>query len=286
MKLNEPNAIIIAAVIGAIAAIMAAVIAGKFALQAAAGLRQAEATSAVLAGAATQNSITQVALIDTIEAPPPPPLPSQTPSVTELPPATTQPAPFETPTRPPPTLSPSTRPNPTDAPVPTPTPVTPTDTPFVPTANPWPTLAPVPTTIPGSILDEGQQWRQGGVGLRIVRFDLRPDDYWGDSLSVEFEFWNYTDQDLILTYSPYDFLATTNFDSNLEVQGFHANSVWCGETTVIVKAGARYGGGDDFCNFTLWIAVDLGNPNLREVIIHATRFSRITDARWRIVLPR
>ncbi|MBI3242637.1 MAG: hypothetical protein HYZ49_10130 [Chloroflexi bacterium] len=82
MKLNESRAIIIAAVITSIAAIFAAVITGWFALQAITGERQAQATSIVLAQAATESISTQTSLQRTVTAPSSTPPNTRTPIVT------------------------------------------------------------------------------------------------------------------------------------------------------------------------------------------------------------
>ena len=154
---------------------------------------------------------------------------------------------------------------------------------------PNPTSTQVPDTSPGSILEVGDEWRQNGVEFRLTRYELYPEDSYGDNVGVGFEFWNYTNEDLIVSYTKSDFLATTGTGNPLLVKGFYNRSFWCNENTDLVKAGERYNiedGAECGFNTLLYIDVDLSNPSITEVIVRVIRFSRITDARWRITLQR
>ena len=156
-------------------------------------------------------------------------------------------------------------------------------------AIPNPTSTQVLDTPPGNILEVGDEWRQNGVGLRLTRYELHPEDSYGDTFGVGFEFWNSTNEDLIVSYTKDDFLATTGTGNPLLVKGFYNRSFWCNENTDVVKAGERYNiedGAECGFNTLLYINVDLSNPSITEVIVHVIRFSRITDARWRIPLQR
>ena len=147
----------------------------------------------------------------------------------------------------------------------------------------------VPDTPLGSILDIGEEWRQNGVGLRLTRYELYPDDSYGETFGVAFEFWNYTTEDLIVSYSKDDFLATSGVGNPISVEGFYNRTWWCNENTDVVKAGERYkieDGAECGFNTLLYINVDFSNPNITEVVVRVLRFSRITDAQWRIRLQR
>ena len=98
------------------------------------------------------------------------------------------------------------------------------DTPFAPTTTFLPTSTFVPDTPPGSILELGDEWRQNGVGLRLTRYELYPEDSYGKTFGVGFEFWNYTNEDLIVSYTKNDFLATTGAGNPLSVEGFYNRS--------------------------------------------------------------
>ena len=107
-NINESKAIIIGSLITALAAIIAAILSRQQAQQAISGRDDAKGTSTVLSGLATQNLTTQVALINTVDAPTATPLPTQTPYPTYTLQPTSTPYPTYTP-----------RPTPTDVPLPT-----------------------------------------------------------------------------------------------------------------------------------------------------------------------
>ncbi len=155
-----------------------------------------------------------------------------------------------------------------------------------PTDTPIPTQTPIADTEIGSILEVGQEWRQNGVGLRLTRFNFDPTDTFYYGVNVGFEFRNYTNSDLIFSYTDRDFIAFTNSGNSLYVRGFYNRSFWCPDSTAEVKAGGRFSLEDDVCGVTkgylLNIEANLGDPNLTEIIVHVTQLSRISDARWRI----
>jgi hypothetical protein len=181
---------------------------------------------------------------------------------------------------------------PTASPVPpTATLIPPTATatpkPATPTALPSPTLQ--PDTQPGTTLEVGDEWVQNGVGLRLTRVQLNPQSGWGEQVGLAFEFVNYTNAEIMLSYSSDDFLASSNLGNSLVIKGFYDGSFWCNQNSVVVPAGAKFNIEKSGCPFSpalFWITADLGNTRLTEVKIRATRFSRITDARWRIPINR
>jgi len=157
------------------------------------------------------------------------------------------------------------------------------------TPQPTNTSTSVPDTASGSVLGVGDEWRQNGVGLRLTRYELNPETSWGDNIGVGFEFRNYTNDELVVSYSSDDFIVLTNTGESLTVQGFYNGSFWCNENTAIIKPGERYkiedeascGGGT-----LLWITADIGSPSLTEVIIQVTQFSRVSNAKWHILFQR
>ncbi|GIK58314.1 MAG: PASTA domain-containing protein [Chloroflexi bacterium] len=157
------------------------------------------------------------------------------------------------------------------------------------------TSIPAPTivsqdTLPGSILEAGEEWKQDGVALRLTRFNLDPGDSYYDGINVGFQFRNNTDTELIISFTKNDFLAFANNGQSLFVRGFYNRSFWCNETTALVEAQSSFSLEDDVCGIThgylLNIDVDLSNPGITEVIVHVTQLSRITDAKWRIPINR
>lgn len=187
--------------------------------------------------------------------------------------------------------------NPTIAPEPT---LRPPDTPRPtprPTEPPAPPPTPAPDTQPGTILEVGQTWRQGGSELRLV--DARPASILGGQIlgiEVRYKLTSGKAQDVTLRYSLGDCVsASTNQGRRLEIgrqdhsssylDGTHPYETSFETMTTMLHSGDTidlFAVGGYFDNPWVMIKADTADPSLTEIIVAFTGLSSIDNARWRI----
>ncbi len=154
-----------------------------------------------------------------------------------------------------------------------------------PTVTPVPSITPIPDTPPGTILEVGQAWRQGGLVLRLVNVDIH-----SQSLVLHLQLGNVGPEQRIVRYGQDNFSAADNRGRRLDTGGvdwYYEPLVQhdCGEATAFLSPG----GSVDVqipCAAGDWsgvvVGVDVGDPELSEVMFSCTNLSTITEARWRI----
>ncbi len=157
----------------------------------------------------------------------------------------------------------------------------------LPTLNSIPSPTPLLDTPPGTVLEVGQTWRQGGLELTLVSFQMDVGSIYhnkGLGMHVCFKLTNRRPSDLTLRYSSENFMAQDNLGRRLKLYGcMYGCSEWA-EVTGIVHSGETVAFGllglDDWtCPY---IEVDTSDPAITEVVITISNISRISQARWRI----
>lgn len=160
-------------------------------------------------------------------------------------------------------------------------------------APPTPTAIPSPTplldTQPGTVLEVGQTWRQGGLELTLVSFqmDVGSSVYnKGLGMHVCFNLTNRRPSDLTLRYSSQNFMAQDNLGRRLKLYGCMYDCGEWYEVTGIVHSGETvqlgllpFGSWGPNCPY---IEVDTADPAITEVVITISNISSISQARWRI----
>lgn len=181
-----------------------------------------------------------------------------------------------------PTSYPTYTPYPTLTPYPTYTPYptcVPCTAPQRGTATPTPSPTPAADTKPGTILAVGDEWRQNGVGLRLVSYYLWPDSSYRN-IGLVFYFSNRTNSSIVLSVSKNDIEVTTASGRTLTSFGYE----YCVRTNPAVVPAM---GSFDFTRTCrdldqyFWITTSLAASDLAQVNVRVLRFtSRISDARW------
>jgi hypothetical protein len=255
-RLNEPWAIIIAAVIGGVFLLIGVYAEGRRAGQES-GEQQAQATATAQQAASAIVAAQQ----------PEPTLVTQIVTITQEIMVT-------------PTLGPSSLP--TDIPR--------TQTPWivpqtvvvevtrnvVVTPTTLPTAIPPETTPPGTTLDDGETWKHEKVELTLTSQLTRNTN----EILVNVNLKNVSDTPIPVKYSGENFRASSNLDERLEMQGFHE----CGTIDIMLNPDESTNNTNcPFINYGLRITVDLKNTELTEIFVTVYEpISGISDARWRI----
>lgn len=174
-----------------------------------------------------------------------------------------------------PTLSPTLRP--TDTPIPNPTP----------TKTPIPSPTPLPDTQPGTILEVGQTWRQGGIELQLTETWLYP-----RGLNVQFRMRNLEAVDRAIRYSLDNFSATDNLGRRIPVGyntcgGCFSFTQDCDPRTEILPALGSISfenecNGGWYQSDVFALPFDTGDTSITEIVISVSGISNIINARWRI----
>jgi hypothetical protein len=151
---------------------------------------------------------------------------------------------------------------------------------------PQPTQPPPPPssdTPPGSILEVGRAWRQGGIELNLTRVNLSPHRA---QLSVMLA--NRQDRSIAIRYSPSETISVRdNLGRALRATFYSCsgyddlsliNIVLAPNQRVPIIPQRAYCGADD----SVEVAADITNPALTEIQVTFTGISTITNARWRI----
>jgi hypothetical protein len=157
-----------------------------------------------------------------------------------------------------------------------------------------PSPTPLPDTLPGSVLEVGQEWRQSGLSLTLLSFSFVTDDnkwsiYEPLGILTDWEITNRNTKPILIPFqSARQFFAIDNLGRNLEIEGFRTGANTCAafrdcDETFALEAGqsrdlscASYD-----CPSGLKIDVDLADPRVTEVII-TVNIADIKDARWRV----
>lgn len=150
-----------------------------------------------------------------------------------------------------------------------------------------PPPAPDPDTEPGTILEEGKAWRQGGLELRLVAKEFFPD---ANLAIVYFTLTNVGDSQRIIEFSQDNFSAVDNLNHRIDTGGISWNfdpylQHTCKSDTMILEPNDREGIKLS-CDRGNWegvaLAVDIADSAITEIIITVSGISSINDARWRI----
>ena len=138
-------------------------------------------------------------------------------------------------------------------------------------------------TIPGSILETGDSWKQNGVRLRLEGVHFRPTD---ECVTLSFNFFNDTDHVVVVTIEEEDFSARDNLDRRwrlitISEGGTSCREGWISELSDAVAAGERF----RTTGYDAWavsFAGFLTDTSVNEVIVTIDGLSQISNARWRI----
>ena len=180
------------------------------------------------------------------------------------------------PTPPPSAIATDLPPTETDEPPP------PTDIPITEPPIPPPTSTDTP---PGTTLEVGEAWRQGGLELRVTGTEVYP-----KIILAYFTLTNIGDVQRVIEYSQDNFSAVDNLSRRIETGGVD----WyfdplvqhtCSSSTVVLEP-------TDYENILIYcergnfegvaLAVDVTDNAITEIVITASGISSIKDARWRI----
>ena len=165
----------------------------------------------------------------------------------------------------------------------------------VPNSPPTATITiPTPTklrdTPTGTILNDGETWRQGGSELTLTDFIFRPRSNPDDAqIFTSWTYKNISSQDIVLTFSHTNFTAQSNLGNQLKTLKFYAYGVsgfYCDDISIVVKSNKVFDFfdmcGPGSTGYKLPIVVDLGNKQITEVVITVKDISSITNAKWKI----
>lgn len=157
----------------------------------------------------------------------------------------------------------------------------PTQTPVIIIVTPTtaPTATPPEITAPNSILAPGEAWKQGDVSFTLL------DDYQftSNKLIVNWIFANNTGGQLTVSYGNDNFTARDSSDNLLSNRGFwDGGDFICPETTKILNTGETLK--NTGCNYPLRFDFDPTRCS-EEIIITVSNISRIERARWRVPAP-
>jgi|WetSurMetagenome_2_1015567.scaffolds.fasta_scaffold81617_2 hypothetical protein len=144
-------------------------------------------------------------------------------------------------------------------------------------------------TTPGSLLHEGEYWRQNDVSLVLENTDFYPDQ---SCIAFEFDLANNSTQDLIITILASQFTLTDNIGGTWTARMLSAYS-FCGtpeisgtsQLAVSLAAGESFWAG----GYTTWILSfdgPLTDPAVTELTITVNGLSHFTDAKWVVPIAR
>lgn len=154
-----------------------------------------------------------------------------------------------------------------------------TSVPPIATPIPPPTATPMTDTPPGTILEGGQTWRQGGAEITVQNVELTT-----DQIHFDLAFTNHKPQDIFVKYSLDSYTVIDNLGRRSQVPGSEigyncGGFRWNIENTIAVPRDATVKLSP--CQ-NIYALVDVGNPNVTEIIITISGVSSISKARWRI----
>jgi hypothetical protein len=162
-------------------------------------------------------------------------------------------------------------------------------------SNPEPGSAPdvataptVPDTPPGTILEVGQTWRQGGIELRLDKGEVMIGDEYrehGPGVLIGFSLTNRKPQQITFQITQEDFFASDNRGRQLQVgkvnpfYGYYFAPPM-DDIPINLQSGEHIELYYDYDAF--FVRDDITDPSVTEIIIGATGISGIDNARWRI----
>ncbi len=162
----------------------------------------------------------------------------------------------------------------------------------LPTPTSPPTDTPITDTVPGTILEVGQAWKQEGMELRLTNVEMDTASsssmdpvQWG--LFITFELSNFTGNDVPIRYNLAEAIsAADNFGQMLKYGS--TNRSWTDYRPEPVSIVLNSGTTIRLSSFDYWDSlasifffVDVTNVNITEVIV-TVNISRINNAQWRI----
>jgi len=164
------------------------------------------------------------------------------------------------------------------------------------TPIPTPTVPPIkaptaiPDTPPGSVLEVGQRWTQGGLELLMESAKLSTGNIYdqiGTGIETSFRLYSRRMQDITLRYSVGNMTAQDNRGRRLKVDACLygcGSSHW--DVVTVLRSGATLGFGfiPGQENATSYVEVDTTDLSIIEVIITISDVSNISNARWRVPL--
>jgi hypothetical protein len=153
-------------------------------------------------------------------------------------------------------------------------PIVVTNPPEVVTATP-PPPAPTPeTTLPGTVLDVGQTWRQGGAELTLKNIEL----HGVDGVWLNMELTNRKSTDISIRFSGMENFSAVDNNNRKHDVCFRFGGCERYGTYVIAPA--------DKIEIRLEgvpaILVNTGEPTITEILLKVVNISTITEAQWRI----
>jgi hypothetical protein len=156
-----------------------------------------------------------------------------------------------------------------------------------------PTLTPLPDTPPGSILQSGETWREGGLELKLTSYDImKGHSAGGGFLWLHFDLTNSGSTERLVRFGPENFSAVDNQGRRLATGGIawtfdpYANTT-CHTKTVVMKPGDHaqlYINPCDFAGQYDGVGVDfnIGDNSITAITVQATGISSLNNARWSV----
>lgn len=158
----------------------------------------------------------------------------------------------------------------TSPPAPTPEPIVVVATP---TSAPMPSATPEPNNTPaGSVLGEGDTWKQDGAELTLVKVD-----FGAKQTNIAWRFKNNTGGPLLVQYSGDNFTVKDNLGHVLKNLGFQNFNNW--HINEVFPPGKSV---DNAGMNPLLIEADLSNSQITEITITVRDVSRIKLAEWKV----
>jgi hypothetical protein len=138
-------------------------------------------------------------------------------------------------------------------------------------------------TPPGTVLDVGETWRQGGIELTVTEMHMRPTE----GVRFDMEIRNRRPDDVLIDFNDQNFAAMDDLGHTLRVTGDSRMSTGHGAlgSSFVLGAGqvATLGGPYDYSPFVEANLVDMG---IAEIIVTVSGISSIENARWRLPINR
>ncbi len=145
-------------------------------------------------------------------------------------------------------------------------------------------LPTIPNTSPGTVLDVGQSWRQGGWELTLVGVEIYP-----NGIACFFRLTNLESYDRAIRYSIDNFSAIDNSGRRVPVGyntcgGCFAFSQNCEPRAIVLSNNNSTNFGttcDSYGSSQIGLAIDVTDVSVTEVIVEVN-ISSISQAKWRI----
>lgn len=157
----------------------------------------------------------------------------------------------------------------------------------IPTATPIPAPTPIPDTVPGTILEVGQTWRQGGLELRLIESELSIEGERGPGVLLWFRLTSLRPQSIPVRFSSENFSAANNRGQRLQLcytNLYERCFSWNPLTVVLGSGDGIYlpSGNNDTGSHRIFVRSDIVDPAMTEIMVTVSGISSISNARWRI----